>query len=55
MSCYHPLNGLVLGTNSNGKKNIRVVNAEFKNRFGELNYIDIPCGKCIGCRLISHI
>ena len=51
MSCYHPLNGLVIGTNSNGKKNIRVVNSEFKNRFSELSYIDIPCGKCIGCRL----
>lgn len=60
MSCYHPLNMFSYGTHKDKNNNI-VQNkiftdidiTEIKLDSGEIlrNYITIPCGKCIGCRL----
>lgn len=60
MSCYHPLNMFSYGTHKD--KNNKIVQnniftdvdtTEIKLDSGEIlrNYITIPCGKCIGCRL----
>lgn len=52
MACYHPLRGLVLGQTVNGKKNIKILpNSDFSFEVPDAEYINIPCGKCIGCRL----
>lgn len=52
MSCYHPLNAVVLGTKPNGKKNIKIFkNSDFTFELPGYEYIKIPCGHCIGCRL----
>lgn len=52
MACYHPLRGLVLGQTENGKKNIKILpNSDFSFEVPDAEYINIPCGKCIGCRL----
>lgn len=48
MSCFHPLSALVYGINpENGKKIIRVGALPD----GKHESIEIPCGRCIGCRL----
>lgn len=52
MPCYHPLRAVVTGTSENGKKRVTIL----KKNDPELNisgveYLSIPCGKCIGCRL----
>lgn len=52
MSCYYPLRAVVLGTKPNGKKNIKILkNSDFKFEYPGYEYIKIPCGHCIGCRL----
>lgn len=53
MTCYHPLRAIVLGTNAEtGKKHIRVLsNSDFSYEHSGYEYITIPCGHCIGCRL----
>ena len=52
MSCYHPLRGIVLGTKENGKKNIKIIkDSDFSFYSDDVEYIEIPCGHCIGCRL----
>ena len=53
MSCYHPLRGIVLSYNAEtGKKRIRIVSSDFKSPENEnVEYIQIPCGHCIGCYL----
>lgn len=52
MACYHPLRGVVLGYTENGKKNIKIIpNSDFSFEVPGIEYINIPCGKCIGCRL----
>lgn len=52
MSCYHPLNAVVLGTKPNGKLNIKILkNSDFTWQDPDYEYIKIPCGHCIGCRL----
>lgn len=52
MSCYHPLRAVVLGTKPNGKLNIRIIkDSDFSYEAEGFEYIKIPCGKCIGCRL----
>lgn len=53
MSCYHPLKAVVLpGLSKNGKRNIKIVDS-LSVTFGQgmSEFIDIPCNKCIGCRL----
>lgn len=52
MSCYHPMNAVVLGTKPNGKLNIKILkNSDFTFQYPGYEYIKIPCGHCIGCRL----
>lgn len=52
MSCYHPLRGIVFGTNPDtGKKIIKVIKSDFSFEYPDVEYIKIPCGHCIGCRL----
>ena len=52
MSCYHPLRGIVLGTNENGKKNIKIIKgSDFEFQYPDVEYLEIPCGHCIGCLL----
>lgn len=52
MSCYHPLRAVVLGTKPNGKKDIRIFKgSDFSFEVPGYEYIQIPCGHCIGCRL----
>ena len=52
MACYHPLRGVVLGKTENGKKNIKILKeSDFSFEVSDVEYINIPCGKCIGCRL----
>lgn len=52
MSCYKPLNAVVLGTKPNGKLNIKILkDSDFSFKYPGYEYIKIPCGKCIGCRL----
>jgi len=49
MTCYHPLNAWEREQpNKNGKKSI-----VFKQEHAGLNaqYLQLPCGQCIGCRL----
>lgn len=53
MSCYHPLRAVVLGINKDtGKRKIKVIkNSDFSYENENVEYITIPCGHCIGCRL----
>lgn len=53
MACYHPLKGIVLGANAEtGKKNVKIVSSDFKSpEVDGIEYIQVPCGRCIGCRL----
>lgn len=56
MSCYHPLKFFVVGTNENGKRDGHVrpwSTISYRDKSGRYSsdYIEIPCGKCIGCRL----
>jgi len=53
MSCYHPLRAVVLGTNAEtGKKRIKILaNSDFSYEHSDYEYITVPCGRCIGCRL----
>lgn len=48
MSCYHPLSAVVYGINpENGKKILKVGALPD----GKHESLEIPCGRCIGCRL----
>lgn len=52
MSCYHPLRAVVLGLNENGKKKIKILpHNDPSLNLDCAEYIQIPCGHCIGCRL----
>ncbi len=56
MACYHPLYAMVTGLTDKGKKAIRIYSAielpNFKRAHPEIKeWLTIPCGKCIGCRL----
>ena len=53
MSCYSPLRAVVLGKNpETGKKIIKILsNSDFSYSEKDYDYITIPCGHCIGCRL----
>lgn len=52
MPCYHPLRAVCTGETDKGKRRLTIL----KKNDPELNiegvqYLSIPCGKCIGCRL----
>lgn len=55
MACYYPLKGYDIGIKTiNNKPHYKIVPYEtvFYNEDGsEMDYIEIPCGRCIGCRL----
>lgn len=52
MSCYSPLRAVVLGYKPDGKKILKVLpNSDYLNSAEGYDYIELPCGHCIGCRL----
>lgn len=55
MACKNPLTGVLLGINPDtGKKIIKVLPVEYKEQVSldpNVEYIPIPCGHCIDCRL----
>lgn len=53
MSCYHPLLGVRDGLTESGKPHytINAFNDEALDKFPKEDLVQIPCGKCIGCRL----
>lgn len=56
MACFHPLKGFVTGENKLTGKNSIVVKPHdtqfiMHGNKAIFDFIDIPCGKCIGCRL----
>ena len=62
MACYHPLHAFKTGVTSKGKDKYKITSGDieriewFEGRKVAIdhwneNYIEIPCGKCIGCRL----
>lgn len=55
MSCFSPLHAISKGLNSNGKKNIYFPKTQFEydNLSKIFEPIEIPCGKCVGCRLAN--
>ena len=49
MSCFHPLKGYIVGVNPvTGKDKIWIRPYDEEH---DLPSVDIPCGRCIGCRL----
>lgn len=54
MACYYPLKAVPVGITKEGKTQYRVISYDktFYNIDGShAEYIEVPCGKCIGCRL----
>lgn len=62
MSCFHPLHAFKIGITANGKDKYKItsgdieriehiVNGKVALGVWNTNYIEVPCGKCIGCRL----
>ena len=52
MSCYHPMRAIVKGVKENGKKDLFIIkDPKFELNVPGVEYINIPCGKCDGCRL----
>lgn len=55
MPCYHPLKGFVIGQTGNGKRKLKIAPYEWQSYWDGskvvTDYVEIPCGKCIGCRL----
>lgn len=60
MSCFHPLHAVFKGYKENGKKDIVIIGDNeciHDDKYIERHYglkaklIEIPCGKCVGCRL----
>ena len=59
MACYHPLAGLWYGElTESGKKKYQIISQEEKVQFisnkafiRPREQIEVPCGKCVGCRL----
>ncbi|MDD6223553.1 MAG: hypothetical protein PUB18_00945 [bacterium] len=63
MSCFHPMHGFVIGKTDSGKDKYQIESGEVTwvhplDRNGNRDisrfvreFIEIPCGKCIGCRL----
>lgn len=52
MPCYHPMFGIRTGEKTpNGKDAIKIVGAVRPQGYPPWQVVQIPCGKCIGCRL----
>ena len=54
MACYHPLKGYEVGLTKNNKTKYHITSYEtdmYNLDGSKMEYIEIPCGKCIGCRL----
>lgn len=61
MTCYHPLKGFIVGKTPAGKKKLKVVSYDTESILnnnwqpGEpveyKDFVPIPCGQCIGCRI----
>lgn len=52
MTCYSPLRAVILGSKPDGKKILKVIpGSDFINYSDGFDYISIPCGHCVGCRL----
>lgn len=62
MACFHPLHAFQIGVNDSGKPKYQIEGGHVERihpREGRrqvidrwlTNYIEIPCGQCVGCRL----
>lgn len=53
MACYHPLAGVRVGQNESGKVKYNITSmSDFAlDDFAKQDVVQIPCGKCLGCRL----
>lgn len=52
MPCYHPMFGIRTGEKTvNGKDAIKIIGAVKPQGYPPWMIVQIPCGKCIGCRL----
>lgn len=59
MACFHPLKAWKIGFTENGKDKYKITSYNcssytFLDKAGRhtvTEYIEIPCGKCVGCRL----
>lgn len=62
MACYHPLHAFQIGINDSGKPKYQIESGDVTRvhpRMGskQINdiwvneFIEVPCGKCVGCRL----
>lgn len=53
MSCYHPFAGVRIGYHESGKPKYNIVSLTDRclDDFPREDVIQIPCGKCLGCRL----
>lgn len=51
MSCYHPICGVPDGVTSKGKIHYKLQGEFIRDNKLHPDWIPIPCGRCIGCRL----
>lgn len=53
MACYHPLKAWHTGSYNldTGKEILSVTGYDHQGPPGNLGFVEIPCGRCIGCRL----
>lgn len=52
MACFSPLRAVITGVNENGKKQIKILKGSDTSLYPDgFEYISLPCGHCIGCRL----
>ena len=51
MACFHPLKGYIVGVNPITGKNKLLIRPYIEENPPKLEFVEIPCGKCIGCRL----
>lgn len=52
MPCYHPMFGIRTGEKTvNGKDAIKIIGSVKPQNYPPWMIVQIPCGKCIGCRL----
>lgn len=50
MACYHPLKGYIIGVDPRTGKD-KILIRSYSDDSLKLPFKEIPCGKCIGCRL----
>lgn len=53
MACYHPLKAWHTGSYNleTGKEILSITGFDHEGPSGNLGFVEIPCGRCIGCRL----